>query len=378
MNFQFKNFQKILLLLALFFALPISVSAATPTISNVSGTVANGQTLTIAGTNMIQENTANWIRTDSAYDTSSATVLDETYFNASDCTGTFTTGQKMCSLGWYFDNAASSPENTATFDTSFYLLGSKSVRLNENNLNCIQATSCGADALEHVKDMSTTAPWYVSSYANYHGSFSTHYEKFYLGCNAGICRYLDYGNNSDSSANGFNLKNGGESGPTNSGGFPWTTDQWHYWELKVDPTTSPGDTFTIWWDGKQVSQYTFNTHSGGQASFSEVGVPNWSELDGGTLSPVTVWINRYAFSTSEIYPASVVEISGDGGSTWTYQIPTHLSDMSSAITANLPTLTAASYKLRVTNNQQQTSAMYNLTGTQDTTPPAAPQGLSVS
>jgi hypothetical protein len=64
------------------------------------------------------------------------------------------------------------------------------------------------------------------------------------------------------------------------------------------------------------------------------------------------YIDNMAISTTRVYPSTIVEISGDGGSTWTYQPPTSLSETSIQITASLPTLTAANYILRVTNNSQ--------------------------
>jgi hypothetical protein len=65
------------------------------------------------------------------------------------------------------------------------------------------------------------------------------------------------------------------------------------------------------------------------------------------------YIDNMAISTTRVYPSTIVEISGDGGSTWTYQPPTSLSDNSVQVTATLPTLSSANYILRVTNNQQQ-------------------------
>jgi hypothetical protein len=94
---------------------------------------------------------------------------------------------------------------------------------------------------------------------------------------------------------------------------------------------------------------------------------------------LTQWIDNFAYgSTDRIYPFSITEISGDGGSTWKYQPPTVLSDTLIAVIAELPTKTASNYLLRVTNNQQQTSSTFNLSGTADTTAPSAPSGLGVS
>ncbi|HCC04934.1 TPA: hypothetical protein DEP58_01345, partial [Patescibacteria group bacterium] len=55
-----KTFFKPLFILAALLLLPSFTLAATPTISNVSGTVSNGQILTITGSNMVQEDKSNW------------------------------------------------------------------------------------------------------------------------------------------------------------------------------------------------------------------------------------------------------------------------------------------------------------------------------
>jgi len=166
--------------------------------------------------------------------------------------------------------------------------------------------------------------------------------------------------------------------------FPATVsfDKWYLMEGRYDAVNHSASLYV---DGALV---------GTEGSLSSSANPNMFYL-----GYLTAWntdsgfgndmnIDNFTISSSRVYASTIVEISGDGGTTWTYQSPTALSETSVAITANLPTLTAANYKLRVTNNSQLVAAsgdtataggaVYTLGGSADTTPPAAPSGLSVS
>ncbi|MBI5544435.1 MAG: fibronectin type III domain-containing protein [Deltaproteobacteria bacterium] len=196
--------------------------------------------------------------------------------------------------------------------------------------------------------------FYVSAYVKFNGNFASHYQKFFLTCCDTAQFYVNAGLNGDGTASGFALKDGAWGDSTKYGNVSWSKDQWHYWELFVDTTSSSGDRYTIWWDGEMV-EHAFPGHSGAKAIYNELGVPNWS----GGSAPFTMWVNRYVFSSARIYPASVFEISGDGG-TWKHMEPVRLDDASAQIKVDLNGLSGTSYRLRVKNNQQQTSAVYML------------------
>jgi len=352
---------RMVLFVGVLFVVPSFASAATPTISSVSGTVATGQTLTITGANMVNENTTNWIRNMG----NSGSVLDEAYFNG--CSGSLANaGVANCS-GWRYSGASS---NSAVIDTSNYILGNRSVRLNENT-SCGSVTSCGATAVSHWAAMPSN--FYASAYVKFNGNFASQYQKFFLTVGNVAQFYVDQGLNGNGTATGVALKDGswGDSW-TKYGSFSWTKDKWHYWEIYIDTTNYSGDKYTIWWDGEKVVEHTFPGHSGAQAIYNELGIPNWA----GGQAPFTMWVDRYVHSPSRIYPASVVEVSGDGVN-WKYQEPLKLSDTSSQIKLDLSGLTGTNYRLRVTNNQQQTSSIYTLSGTggggsSDTTAPSVP------
>jgi hypothetical protein len=345
------------------FFVPHFVFAATPTISAVTGTVANDQTLTITGANMVNEDSSAWRKNYG----NTGDVLDEAYFNG--CSGDLIGGGAANCAGWRFSNSGTS--NTASFDTTNYIVGSRSVKINEIT-NCGTETSCGDAALQHYEAVDLPANYCAAAYIKYSGTFATHYQKFYLTVGGTNQFYVNVGVNGDGTASGFALKDG-LWGMFGNGNTPWTPDRWHYFEVCIDTTSYSGDRMTTWWDGVQNPPFTFEGHSGAKPMYNLLGIPNWSSS---TAVPFYMWIDRYIHSPNRIYPASVIEISGDG-STWKYQEPIFLSETSSQVKLDLSGLTGTDYKLRVTNNQQQTSAIYSLVGGGGTTTPSAPSGLSV-
>ena len=77
------------------------------------------------------------------------------------------------------------------------------------------------------------------------------------------------------------------------------------------------------------------------------------------------WTDGFTISTSRVYPSSVIEIGNNSTyalSTKVYQAPTALSDTSVAITCDLTGLGAGPYYLWVTNNKQERSDPYDLSG----------------
>lgn len=342
---------------------PSFSSASTPTIDEVSGNIATGQALTITGVNMVQENTANWIKNYS----NTGAVMDEAYFNG--CTGSnFEHGESPCHQ-WKFDFAGA-PLNTAAIDTSNYLVGNRSVKLSQNT-DCVETQSCGACAIYHSS--SPPQNFYASAYVKFNGNFASHYQKFFLTVGGSAQFYVNQGLNGDGTANGVVLKDGLWGAGDPLGSFSWTKNKWHYWEILIDTTSYSGDKYTVWWDGERVAEYLFPGHSGAEPTFKELGIVNWSNA----TAPFTMWVSRYVISSSRIYPASTIEVSGDGID-WKYQEPLYLSDASSQIKLDLSGLTGTNYQLRVRNNKQETSPIYFLTDTPlDNAAPASPTGLII-
>lgn len=87
-----KKFQNIFLFSIIFFgvfSLANFSQAATPTISNVSGTIATGQTLTITGSTMVDENKTNWgtaYKSGTKYGFEGSSYTSDGYYEAPDYT----------------------------------------------------------------------------------------------------------------------------------------------------------------------------------------------------------------------------------------------------------------------------------------------------
>lgn len=342
--------------------LPFSASAATPTISNVSGTVANGQTLTIMGTNMVQENTSIW-----------DTVIKNNATNDYGFEGTIHTYIANGSPGWA--NAFATTASGAfapVYDSTTKLQGSQSLKMHVyGNTGC--SPNCGGSGMTSYP-LDSQSNYYARWYARFN-VVNNHWPDNYIKQmqfqpGSGNISGFDIGGNSSI----IEYFNGSSFSSTATLSPGLQNNRWYCFE--VETHDSPRS-FKMWIDNQPVitngvPAYAVNT------SFNNFGIINYDDNPGnGTAPDVTEWWDNFTYGpTSRIYPSSTIEISGDGGTTWKWQPPTNLSDTSIAVSEELPTLTAANYKLRITNNQQQVSSVYTL-GSADTTPPAAPSGLSV-
>lgn len=326
-----------------------------PSISNVTGTISNGQTLTISGTSLLNENTVNWVRNDDY----SGSISSQTYFtNLATGDLNYAYAPNSASLGWAASVAAS---NTATIDTVNYLMGDRSVRLYENT-PCGDATSCGITVL-YATTSSLPNVYYVSTYFKYTGSIADYYQKFYLTVGGSGQFYIQPHCNGDGTATGWTVGNGTYNcgglvfGTCSCGSFTWPANEWHHFEAQIDRINYSGDRITIWIDGVQDYQYTFASHNSASPTYNEIGIPNWSSGDNGnpTAVPVTMWINRYVHSSARINPSCMIEV----GNSPTYsagsvvkQLPVYLSDSSVQFKLNTTGLGSGPYYLWVTDNRQ--------------------------
>lgn len=340
----------------MFLALPGFAKAATPTISDVAGTLATGQALTISGMNMVQEDKTNW----DSYFTSHANAYG---FE----------GSSPVSDGYVYV----ADDGPTGYVSDIKLLGNKSFHFNVpahvpadgNNVMAYYYYMMGANT--------TTDMWY-RYYVRYHAAsniwFDNYIKQLYvMGQNPpGGSDYINF----NGTSGGSGLPSGGsywDGDPNRYFNFPsqLQNDRWYLMEVHMRQIPVP--LAEVWFDNKKVltSAPVTTTKIPWLVLF---GIPNAKSAPAGLN--VDCWWDGLVNSTSRIYPASIVEVSGDG-MTWKYQEPIALSDTSSQIKLDLTGLTGTNYQLRVTNNQQETSTVYNLTGAQDTTPPSAPSGLSV-
>lgn len=338
---------KLIILLATFLMMPFLVWAETPTITNVSGTIANGQILTIAGTNMVDETKAGW-------DENFSTYPAEYGFE-----------DALYPYGFHlFTGGGDFPPY---FDTTIHLMGNKSVAAHVyGRSGC--SPNCGSASMSttpagNVSDM------HVRWYARFNGNpWPDHYIK-QLGFQpqSGALQYvmLNDGNGAVSYFDG-NAYN-----PKINVNPVFQNNRWYCFEAE---THNLDKSFKLWIDGKLT--VTGTALSSVSASYLPFLIVNYSTVS--AVADFYEWWDNFAYGeNSRIYPSSTIEISGDGGITWKWQSPTLLSDTSIDVSVELPALTFANYKLRVINNLQENSAIYDLVSFSDSAPPATPAGLSV-
>ena len=324
---------------------PSSLLAATPTISNVSGTVANGQVLTISGGNMVEENKTSW------------SSFNKSHTNADGFEGPSPSVDGYSAIG---------PAG-GIYDSSVKILGSKSIKFHVNGPN----TQNVGDYNAYNIGSTATEMWF-RYYVRYRASnniwFNNYAKQLYL-MGAGGNYYLDVAGGSGMPSQ---MKTTVGSGVNTYGNIPSGTLQNDRWYL-VEVHVVSRQIMDVWVDNSKIisTPSSYLTESVEQRSLL-FGIPNAKESPSG-LS-VDNWWDGLVSASSRIYGASTIEISGDG-STWKYQEPVFLSDTSSQIKVNLSGVSGTSYRLRVTNNQQQTSSIYTLSGTGGgggTTPPPTP------
>ena len=348
-----RDIPKTAFFLAVFLLLPTLVSAAAPTITGVSGLVATGQTLTITGSNMVQENTTNW---QSMFKSGTAYGFE---------------GSGPAADGYLY------PYSNTSYSSSVKLMGNKSLYVAMRGAS----SACGG------------SPGCQSGGATLPQSAGDNYYR----------EYIRYDNNSGEWPNGvlkLSLMNGPACGlyiqpasygsaPTTIGdsygslsanfpGGPIQNGRWYLLEIHYRSTSSP--LVELWIDGKLMGSETSSSIALACNIISwELGVPNWFTTS--SSFSMDMYTDGVTVSTSRIYPASTIEISNSatyGSGTTVYQPPLYLSDGSIQVKADLTGLGSGPYYLWVTNNGQTRSAPYNLSGGGgDTTRPAAPTGLRV-
>ena len=340
-----KTLFKSLFILAVFLPLPSFTSAATPTISNVSGTVSNGQTLTISGSNMIQENKANWDGFFSEHSTAYG-------FEGSRAT----------------DGYSEIGPSGGVYVSDVKLMGSKSIKFHSQGAWPAGAGGLGNYAAVNPRGTSDSGDIWVRFYVRWNllgGAWPTNYMKIMDSQGgAGNQYYLDMAGTASGQPTMFNATYDSASHNIGIPGGPLVNNRWY--TVEINWKSSSPRSYKLWVDGVQLLNATPSLNS--TVNYLLFGIINLA----GTNSSFSLdeWMDGLAFGSSRIYPASTIEVSGDGVN-WKYQEPVYLSETSSQIKLNLSGLTGTSYRIRVTNNRQETSATYSLSGG-GTTPPPTP------
>jgi hypothetical protein len=349
---------------------PLKAFCTTPTISGVSGAVANGQVLIISGSNMVNEDNTNW----------------QQFFKTTPNPGDYE-GVNPAADGWPRPGSSwCGGGTTCSYVQNVKLLGNQSVQF-------------------HSEGVYRESADYTASYGSYPTS---------NGCNGDIYvrLYARWSLNAYKWPNsGIKLILSGDSGDclgvynpayqsyfepsaTEAGGLPYQfrsywagsniayhdipsgrleNNRWYCAEVHLKSGVPPANgIFQAWIDGVQVRDATPQVYI--PVSRVIYGLINHY---GGEGNPYNIdnWIDGLVVSSSRVYPASIVEISNSstyGSGTKKYQEPVYLTDSSIQIKVNLTGLGNGPYYLWVTNNRQERSQPYLFSS-----PPDSPTGLRI-
>jgi len=326
-----------------------SVAASAPTISSVSGTVQTGQTLTVVGNSLNDEAKSNW---------------DSFFVNNPNA--------------WSFEGSTPSADgyggigpSGGAYDTSVKILGNKSMRFSAQGAssNCPTGNLANYNAINPAGGDANE--YWVRGYVRWNASGgwpSSHIKmidiqgsgaQYYLQPSSTTNNLLPLQMNAiyDGAGHFVNIPSG-----------RLENNRWYALEIHWKTSSAPY-VFDVWLDGTKI--VTANPSAQGSMNYLLFGLVNLC----GTSSGFSVdhWWDGFAVATSRIYPSAVVEI-GDSPNyataTKKYQAPLFISDGEVQVTADLTGLGSGPYYLWVTNNRQERSSAYNLSGGGgDTTPP---------
>ena len=309
---------------------------AAPDITGVSGTIIQGSTITVTGTDMVSADSGAW----------------------SVSAGSFE-GANYSADGWLL------AAGDGAYDTNVKLLGNKSFRSDMSGNGATSGcpgTNSGGDYIYRY------AQGYNRIYVRYSSEYSSVWTYPYIGYTK-LIEYVGPPNwyiqpNVPGPPQSMRTINNSGTDAYYTLPEPWTTDRWYCVEWYM--TTSA---CTIWVDGKLIGT---RTTSMSPSVPMAIGAINACAVPSGTYKS---YIDGAMSSTSRIYPASTIEISNNAtyhAGTYKYQPPVSLSDTSVQFKADLAGLGDGPLYLWITNEDQVHNVTpYNLSGSpiEDTTAP---------
>lgn len=331
-------------------------SNAAPSVSGVSGTLNNGQTLTIIGSYLVDEDKTNWA---SEYKNGTMYGFEGTSYIADG----------------YADAPDDNPQERG-YDSDVKLMGSKSFK------GRIYGTSSGTNHSSGIYvDNNIGTDLYVRLYSRWKSTGAgskwpeSHIKMLDVQGDGGVWQCYLQPDAIDGGAilpTQINMVYGGQNHLYGVANF-LQEDRWYCMEARFK-SSSPAN-FTAWVDGVQIDSVSPSVDGPWQyILFNMINARGFTNLN------LSNWTDNFTISSSRIYPSSKIEIGNSSNyttATKVYQEPLYLSDGSVQIKADLAGLGSGPYYLWVTNNKQERSAVYNLSGSTDETAPSTPSGLSV-
>jgi len=318
--------------------------AAQPAISDVAGTIQTGQTLTITGSDMMDENTAGWVSP----------------------TGGASAGFEGASAATDWGFATGGIGSTATVDTTVKLSGKQSAKFH------IEGQHTGS--IDHNPrasgiagtDIITGKEFWARGYVRYNlnaGTWPANYFKmWWYGGN--VFQPSETGGGYPSTFVYTIPGSDGTEHPVSIPSGQMQAGRWYCLEIHHKPNSI----YEGWIDTTPV----FSVAAGSNGfQWIEMGIIN---LDGTTAAfNMDHYEDNFALSTTaRIGCSSIVEISNNpayGSGTKVYQEPLFLSDTSIQIKANLSGLGSGPYFLWITNNLGTRSLGFQLGPTSGLPPP---------
>ncbi|MFO0566353.1 MAG: hypothetical protein U0263_11860 [Polyangiaceae bacterium] len=320
------------------FALP--TWAAVPSVTGVSGTVATGSTLTVTGSNLVNEDVTSWMS------------FFKSGTNPSPAGGF--EGSSPTADGYFFPGAGSPQAN---YLSSVKLLGNQSVRFHVAGASTSIGNQLGATMYHYPP--ATNDVW-VRAYVrwDYSGGWPDNHVKMFwtpLGMlfqpgSGGDCAF-------PTQMNVF------YDGQNHCHTIPSPIESGRWYEFEAHLKTTGGAKFEVYWEGNLLESASPSSVGSGSLSDIDFGVVNACCTTAG-FSLDHYW-DGFVMSSTRVRPASMVEIgtSAAYGAGVKYQAPLSLADATVAVKADLTGLGAGPYYLWVTNNRGERSAAFALSGT---------------
>jgi len=301
-----------------------------PSITSLSGTVQIGQTLTITGANMVNEDKTNW---------------DPFYTQFPNAAGF--EGSSYAADGWEGGTSFS-------YVSDVKLMGSKSALSYHAG-----ATSVNQTNVSYSERLSISGDIYIRAYLRFkvaNGIWADNYHKIFASyAPNGV--WLDWvGNGGGPYTHISIIKSSNHYGQIPGGAIK--ENRWYLVEFKM-PSGSPHN-YKAWIDNKLVIDYNDTTSPQGTAWDLQFDVNHCCTAAGYAKSN---WWDGFVVSKTRVGPASLIEIGNSADyatATKVYQAPEFLSDSSSQFKADLTGLGAGPYYLWITNNRGQRSQPFAL------------------
>lgn len=307
---------------------------STTIISSVTGTVANGNSLTIAGTKLWDQVTTGW---DSHWSASKAGFE----------------GANPAADGY-------TPQDTnQTYDSTVKLMGSKSMKCVASGASDVN--NKGGSYFDYITDLSLGTganDCYYRTYVRWNANaWPTIAHKFWWLGGVPKSAFVNMQPNGGAAPSQLAIAatdyNGGLLTAFNIPTGQIQNDLWYCVELHVRKNGAGSYVLEVWWDNQVVCSVSptsgVDANPGGWGHETNT---NWWDTSAGFNW--TQWQDGFVVSSARVGPASLVEIGNNAdyvSATKVYQRPTSIADGSVVVTCDLTGLGAGPYWMWVTNSQ---------------------------